>query len=116
MDAAETLRMGRSEPAPPSRLNCGAAYECGRNLHAMEASTCRHFPSSLVVRVPMHSVVSGTRSSTSAGATCALRMVCEQRSPVTVPMHAEIARGTLRSIIRTTELTVDEFLVLLTKA
>lgn len=43
-----------------------------------------------------------------------LRMVCEQRSPVTVPMHSEIARGTLRSIIRTTELTVDEFLVLLT--
>jgi predicted RNA binding protein YcfA (HicA-like mRNA interferase family) len=34
-------------------------------------------------------------------------------SPVTVPLHSELDRGTLRSIIRTAEISVDEFLKLL---
>jgi predicted RNA binding protein YcfA (HicA-like mRNA interferase family) len=34
------------------------------------------------------------------------------RPPVTVPLHSEIDRGTLRSIIRTTELSIDEFVKL----
>ena len=32
-----------------------------------------------------------------------------QRRPLTIPDHKEIAKGTLRAIIRETELTVDEF-------
>ena len=32
------------------------------------------------------------------------------RPPLTVPDHKEIARGTLRAIIRCSELTVEEFL------
>lgn len=35
------------------------------------------------------------------------------RANLTVPQHAELAPGTLRALIRTAELTVDEFLVLL---
>lgn len=41
-----------------------------------------------------------------------VRLVCEGRNPVTVPMHDTIDRGTLRSIIRTVEISVDEFLAL----
>ncbi len=37
----------------------------------------------------------------------------EGRPPLTVPMHREVAPGTLRAIIRAAELTVDEFLALL---
>ncbi len=33
--------------------------------------------------------------------------------PLTIPNHPQIARGTLRAIIREAELTVDEFLALL---
>jgi predicted RNA binding protein YcfA (HicA-like mRNA interferase family) len=36
-----------------------------------------------------------------------------QRSNLTVPMHSELAPGTLRALIRIADLTVDEFLVLL---
>jgi predicted RNA binding protein YcfA (HicA-like mRNA interferase family) len=32
--------------------------------------------------------------------------------PVTVPMHAQLDRGTLRSIIRTAELSVEQFVKL----
>lgn len=32
---------------------------------------------------------------------------------VTVPLHKEVAKGTLRAIIRDTGLTVDEFVALL---
>ena len=32
--------------------------------------------------------------------------------PVTVPMHAELDRGTLRSIIRTADVSVEEFVKL----
>lgn len=35
------------------------------------------------------------------------------RHPLTVPNHKEIARGTLRAIVRQADLTVDEFLRLL---
>ena len=37
------------------------------------------------------------------------------RRPLTVPLHREIARGTLREIIRQAGLTVEEFLKLLEK-
>jgi predicted RNA binding protein YcfA (HicA-like mRNA interferase family) len=42
-----------------------------------------------------------------------VRLECTGRSPVTVPLHAEIDRGTLRSIIRTAEVSVDEFIELI---
>ncbi|WP_424669285.1 type II toxin-antitoxin system HicA family toxin, partial [Candidatus Binatus sp.] len=32
-----------------------------------------------------------------------VRLVCEGRNPVTVPMHPTLDRGTLRAIIRTVE-------------
>jgi predicted RNA binding protein YcfA (HicA-like mRNA interferase family) len=32
---------------------------------------------------------------------------------VTVPLHSELDRGTLRSVLRTVEISVDEFLALL---
>ena len=35
------------------------------------------------------------------------------RKPLTIPAHKEIARGTLRAIIREAELTVEEFRKLL---
>jgi predicted RNA binding protein YcfA (HicA-like mRNA interferase family) len=35
------------------------------------------------------------------------------RANLTVPMHSELATGTLRALIRTAGLTVDEFLALL---
>jgi len=35
------------------------------------------------------------------------------RANLTVPQHAELAPGTLRGLIKTAGLTVDEFLVLL---
>jgi predicted RNA binding protein YcfA (HicA-like mRNA interferase family) len=35
------------------------------------------------------------------------------RSNLTVPMHSELAQGTLRALIRISGLTVDEFLELL---
>ncbi|MGA6970131.1 MAG: type II toxin-antitoxin system HicA family toxin [Candidatus Binatus sp.] len=42
-----------------------------------------------------------------------IRLVCEGHNPVTVPMHPTLDRGTLRAIIRTVEITVDEFVALL---
>ena len=41
------------------------------------------------------------------------RLWCESRPPVTVPLHRTLDRGTLRSIIRACELSVDEFVDLL---
>ena len=35
-----------------------------------------------------------------------VRLVCQGRNPVTVPMHPTLDRGTLRAIIRTVEITV----------
>jgi predicted RNA binding protein YcfA (HicA-like mRNA interferase family) len=42
-----------------------------------------------------------------------VRLVCRGRAPVTVPLHPVLDRGTLRAILRTVELSVDEFLALL---
>ena len=42
-----------------------------------------------------------------------VRLVCEGRAPVTVPLHATLDRGTLRSIIRTVDVSVDEFCALI---
>jgi predicted RNA binding protein YcfA (HicA-like mRNA interferase family) len=42
-----------------------------------------------------------------------VRLVCDGRNPVTVPMHPTLDRGTLRAIIRTVEITVDQFMALL---
>ena len=41
------------------------------------------------------------------------RLACPGRSPVTVPLHAELDRGTLRSILRTAGLSEEEFRSLL---
>jgi predicted RNA binding protein YcfA (HicA-like mRNA interferase family) len=42
-----------------------------------------------------------------------VRMRCPNRNPVTVPRHDELDRGTLRAILRTTEISVEEFITLL---
>ena len=42
-----------------------------------------------------------------------VRLVCEGRDPVTVPIHNTLDRGTLRSIIRTVDITVEDFVKLL---
>lgn len=41
-----------------------------------------------------------------------VRLHCPGRSPVTVPLHRELKRGTLRSILRSAEVTVEEFITL----
>lgn len=41
------------------------------------------------------------------------RLECTGRSPVTVPLHTELDRGTLRSILRTTQVSVEELLAIL---
>ena len=38
-----------------------------------------------------------------------IRLYHSNRLPVTVPAHREVDRGTLRSILRTANLTVEEF-------
>jgi len=42
-----------------------------------------------------------------------VRMRCPGRRPVTVPRHDELDRGTLRSILRTADVSVEEFIKLL---
>lgn len=42
-----------------------------------------------------------------------VRLFTRGRNPVTVPLHRTLGRGTLRAIIRTAELTVEEFVKLL---
>ena len=42
-----------------------------------------------------------------------VRLACPGRVPVTVPLHKTLKQGTLRGIIRTVGLTVDEFCSLL---
>lgn len=44
-----------------------------------------------------------------------VRLTCPGRSPVTVPLHATLDRGTLRSILRTAEVTPDELVALLAR-
>ncbi|MFQ6122422.1 MAG: type II toxin-antitoxin system HicA family toxin [Dehalococcoidales bacterium] len=38
-----------------------------------------------------------------------VRMRCPGRKPVTVPRHDELDRGTLRAILRTADVSVEEF-------
>ncbi len=42
-----------------------------------------------------------------------VRMRCLGRNPVTVPKHRELDRGTLRAILRTADMSIDEFIKLL---
>ena len=42
-----------------------------------------------------------------------VRLTCPGRAPVTVPMHDTIDRGTLRSILRVTGVSVEELLALM---
>lgn len=44
-----------------------------------------------------------------------VRLVCEGRNPVTVPLHETLDRGTLRAIIRTVDISVERFVRLLGK-
>jgi len=44
-----------------------------------------------------------------------VRMRCPGRRPVTVPRHHELDRGTLRSILRTADISVDDFVKLLNR-
>jgi predicted RNA binding protein YcfA (HicA-like mRNA interferase family) len=44
-----------------------------------------------------------------------VRLVCAGRNPVTVPLHDTPDRRNFRSIIRTVDITVDEFTGLLQK-
>ena len=44
-----------------------------------------------------------------------LRLVCEGRNPVTVPLHDTLDRGTLRAIIRAADISVEKFIELLRK-
>ena len=38
-----------------------------------------------------------------------VRLKCPARTPVTVPRHRELDTGLLRSILRTAELSIEEF-------
>lgn len=42
-----------------------------------------------------------------------VRLSCAGRAPVTVPLHSELDRGTLRRILRTVEMSEEEFMALL---
>jgi predicted RNA binding protein YcfA (HicA-like mRNA interferase family) len=42
-----------------------------------------------------------------------VRLRCAGRKPVTVPRHDELDRGTLRSILRTVNMSIEEFKKLL---
>ncbi len=53
----------------------------------------------------------GYRVARQKGSHC--RLVCDGRPPVTVPLHDELAPGTLRAILRTVELGIGDFTALL---
>lgn len=42
-----------------------------------------------------------------------VRLTCEGRTPVTVPMHKTLKRGTLRAILRETEISIEDFVAAL---
>jgi predicted RNA binding protein YcfA (HicA-like mRNA interferase family) len=42
-----------------------------------------------------------------------VRLACPGRTPVTVPLHPTLDRGTLRAIIRAADISVEEFCALL---
>jgi predicted RNA binding protein YcfA (HicA-like mRNA interferase family) len=41
-----------------------------------------------------------------------VRLRCEGRAPLTIPLHRELDRGLLRALIRAAGITVDQFLEL----
>jgi predicted RNA binding protein YcfA (HicA-like mRNA interferase family) len=41
-----------------------------------------------------------------------VRMRCIGRRPVTVPKHRELDRGTVRAILRTADISIEEFIKL----
>jgi predicted RNA binding protein YcfA (HicA-like mRNA interferase family) len=41
-----------------------------------------------------------------------VRLACTGRNPVTIPLHDELDRGTLRSILRTAEIGAEDFTAL----
>lgn len=41
-----------------------------------------------------------------------VRLECPGRAPLTVPIHSELDRGTLRAIIKAAGITVEEFAAL----
>jgi len=42
-----------------------------------------------------------------------VRLVCPGRTPVTIPLHNELDRGTLSSILRTANISTEKFISLL---
>ena len=40
-------------------------------------------------------------------------LVCSGRTPIPIPKHRELGRGVLRKIIRTADISVEEFIKLL---
>ncbi len=42
-----------------------------------------------------------------------VRLTCEGRPPVTVPLHRELDRDTLRAILRVADVAVPEFILLI---
>jgi predicted RNA binding protein YcfA (HicA-like mRNA interferase family) len=42
-----------------------------------------------------------------------VRLTAAGRPPVTVPLHKELDRGTLRAILRSADVSVDDFVALL---
>jgi predicted RNA binding protein YcfA (HicA-like mRNA interferase family) len=44
-----------------------------------------------------------------------VRLGCEGRSPITVPLHGTLDRGTLRSILRTADVSAEQFTELLSR-
>jgi predicted RNA binding protein YcfA (HicA-like mRNA interferase family) len=44
-----------------------------------------------------------------------VRLVCEGRPPITVPLHRTLDRGTLRAIIRAVDMSTIEFVDLLNR-
>lgn len=56
---------------------------------------------------------SGYEQDRQRGSHIILRQVASPHRRIVVPDHSEVARGTLRAIIRQTGLTVDEFKALL---
>ena len=44
-----------------------------------------------------------------------VRLTCQGRTPVAVPMHKTLKRGTLRAILRETEITVEDFVAALVR-
>ena len=73
----------------------------------MTCRRCRWFPDECNAAL-RHYVYKVARQSGSH-----VRLVCSGRAPVTVPRHAMLKRGTLRSILRVAEISVEAFIAAL---